>query len=68
MLVLWDRFLVGGVYRDGAPEDDVLQVSSYVEVDLHYQLSVAKRMNTKPWDSVTRSHAKVSDVVLLPLV
>ena len=52
MLVLWDTFLVGGVYLDCAPEDVALEKSSNVEVDLHYQHSMAKCEYTEPWNSV----------------
>ena len=46
MLVLWFTVFVGGVYRNCAPEDVILEESSNVEVDLHYQLGVAKRVDT----------------------
>ena len=46
MFVLWFTFFVGGVNGDCAPDDIILQESSYVEVDLHYQLGVAKRVDS----------------------
>ena len=46
MFVLWFTFFVGGVDGDCAPDDIILQESSYVEVDLHDQLGVAKRADS----------------------
>ena len=39
-----------------------------MEVDLHYQLGVAKRVDTEPWNSVNGGQAKVCDTLLLPVV
>ena len=39
-----------------------------MDVDLHYQLSVAKRMNTQSWNSTNRVKAKVSGAVGVPTV
>ena len=46
MFVLWVAFLVGGVDGDCAPDDVIVDESSYVEVDLHYQLGVARRVDS----------------------
>ena len=53
--VHWYAFLVGGVDGDGAPEDVRLEKPSHVEVDKHDQLRVAKRVDTKSWNSVEGS-------------